>query len=253
MKIGIVIPARLESERLPNKVLKLFFGKVMIEHVWKRANLISEEIEIVVATDSEEIKSTCESFGAKVILTSENHQNGLSRVGEVAKILKWNFYIILQADEILIDPKNLDILIQTVKKNNSVPFYNLITALKENSELNDQNVVKCLMRNDNSLITLFRLSGSVALKSTQMNFTKKICGVFAISHECLIEVIKSPAQIIETYESIEQMKLIELNYQIYGVEINKNYPSVNTEIEAIEALKILTQDPYQKSILNLIS
>ena len=253
MKIGIIIPARLKSERLPNKVLKIFLGKTMIEHVWKRANLINEEIEIVVATDSEEIKSTCESFGAKVILTSENHQNGLSRVGEVAKILKWNFYIILQADEILIDPKNLDVLIQTVTKNNSVPFYNLITALKENSELNDQNVVKCLMRNDNSLITLFRLSGSVALKSTQMNFTKKICGVFAISHECLIEVIKSPAQIIETYESIEQMKLIELNYQIYGVEINKNYPSVNTEIEAIEALKILTQDPYQKSILNLIS
>lgn len=253
MKIGIVIPARLQSERLPNKVLKPFFGKVMIEHVWKRANLISEKIEIVIATDSTEIKSTCESFGAKVILTSKNHQNGLSRVGEVAKILKWNFYIILQADEILIDPKNLDMLIQTVKKNNSAPFYNLIAALKENSELNDQNVVKCLIRNDNSLITLFRLSGSVASKSTQMNFTKKICGVFAISHECLIEVTRSPAQIIETNESIEQMKLLELNYQIYGVEINKNYPSVNTEIEAIEVLKILTQDPYQKSILNLIS
>lgn len=252
MKIGIVIPARLQSERLPNKVLRLFLGKTMIEHVWKRANLISEKIEIVVATDSKDIKSTCESFGARVILTSENHKNGLSRVGEVAKILKWNSYIILQADEILIDPKNLDTLIQTVKKNDSAPFYNLITALKENSELNNQNVVKCLIRKDNSLITLFRLSGSVALKSAQMNFTKKVCGVFAISHECLIEVTKFPSQIIETNESIEQMKLIELHYQIYGVEINENYPSVNTEIEGIEVLKILAQDPYQKSILNQI-
>jgi len=252
LKIGIVIPARLESERLPNKVLRPFLGKVMIEHVWKRANLIKEKVEIVVATDSSDIKKECESFGAKVMLTSNNHQNGLSRTGEIAKILNWDFYIILQADEILIDPKNLEFLIKTIKEKNSLPFYNLITNLKKTSELNDRNVVKCLIRNDNSLINIFRLSGSIASEATQMAFTKKICGLFAISHKCLNEIIDSPAQIIETNESIEQMKLIELNYQVQGVEVKDNYPSVNTELEANEVLEILSQDPYQKSILTQI-
>jgi len=252
LKIGIVIPARLESERLPNKVLRPFLGKVMIEHVWKRANLIKEKVEIVVATDSSDIKKVCESFGAKVMLTSNNHQNGLSRTGEIAKILNWDFYVILQADEILIDPKNLEFLIKTIKEKNSSPFYNLITNLKETSELNDRNVVKCLIRNDNSLINVFRLSGSIASEATQMVFTKKICGLFAISHKCLNEIIDLPAQIIETNESIEQMKLIELNYQVQGVEVKDNYPSVNTELEANEVLEILSQDPYQKSILTRI-
>jgi len=252
LKIGIVIPARLESERLPNKVLRPFLGKVMIEHVWKRANLIKEKVEIVVATDSSDIKKVCESFGAKVMLTSNNHQNGLSRTGEIAKILNWDFYVILQADEILIDPKNLEFLIKTIKEKNSSPFYNLITNLKETSELNDRNVVKCLIRNDNSLINVFRLSGSIASEATQMVFTKKICGLFAISHKCLNEIIDLPAQIIETNESIEQMKLIELNYQVQGVEVKDNYPSVNTELEANEVLEILSQDPYQKSILTQI-
>ena len=91
MKIGIVIPARLNSERLPNKVLKSFLGKPMIEHIWKRANLVKPKTEIVIATDSFEIKLQCESFGAKVIMTSNNHSNGLSRVGEVAIILNWDF------------------------------------------------------------------------------------------------------------------------------------------------------------------
>ena len=249
MKIGIVIPARLESERLPNKVLRPFLGKVMIEHVWKRANLIKEKVEIVVATDSSDIKKVCESFGAKVMLTSNNHQNGLSRTGEIAKILNWDFYVILQADEILIDPKNLEFLIKTIKEKNSSPFYNLITNLKKISELSDRNVVKCLIRNDNSLINIFRLSGSIASEATQMAFTKKICGLFAISHKCLNEIIDLPAQIIETNESIEQMKLIELNYRVHGVEVKDNYPSVNTESEANEVLEILSQDPYQKSIL----
>jgi 3-deoxy-manno-octulosonate cytidylyltransferase (CMP-KDO synthetase) len=249
LKIGIVIPARLQSERLPNKVLRPFLGKVMIEHVWKRANLIKEKVEIVVATDSSEIKKVCESFGANVMLTSNNHQNGLSRTGEIAKILNWDFYIILQADEILIDPKNLEFLIKTIKEKNSSPFYNLITNLKKTSELNDRNVVKCLIKNDNSLINIFRLSGSIAPEATQLVFTKKICGLFAISHKCLNEIIDLPAQIIETNESIEQMKLIELNYQVQGVEVKENYPSVNTELEANVVLEILSHDPYQKSIL----
>ena len=252
MKIGIIIPARLQSERLPNKVLRPFLGKVMIEHVWKRANLIQEKVEIVIATDSLEIKKICETFGANVMLTSNNHQNGLSRTGEVAKILNWDFYIILQADEILIDPKNLELLIKTIKEKKSSPFYNLITNLKKTSELNDRNVVKCLIRNDNSLINIFRLSGSIASEATQMAFTKKICGLFAISHKCLNEIIDLPAQIIETNESIEQMKLIELNHQVHGVEVKDNYPSVNTELEANEVLEILNQDPYQKSILTQI-
>lgn len=252
MKIGIVIPARLQSERLPNKVLKPFLGKVMIEHVWKRANLIEEKVEIVVATDSLKIKTVCETFGANVMLTSESHQNGLSRTGEIAKILNWDFYVILQADEILIDPRNLELLIKTIKEENSSPFYNLITNLKKASELSDRNVVKCLIRHDNSLINIFRMSGSIASEATQMIFTKKICGLFAISHKCLNEIINLPAQIIETNESIEQMKLIELNYQVYGVEVKDNYPSVNTELEAKEVLEILSQDPYQRSILTQI-
>jgi CMP-2-keto-3-deoxyoctulosonic acid synthetase len=85
-----------------------------------------------------------------------------------------------------------------------------------------------------------------------MVFTKKICGLFAISHKCLNEIMDFPAQIIETSESIEQMKLIELKYQIYGVEVKENYPAVNTELEANEVLEILSQDPYQKSILTQI-
>ena len=252
MKIGIVIPARLQSERLPNKVLRPFLGKVMIEHVWRRANLIEEKAEIVVATDSLEIKTVCETFGANVMLTSESHQNGLSRTGEIAKILNWDFYVILQADEILIDPRNLELLIKTIKEENSSPFYNLITNLKKASELSDRNIVKCLIRHDNSLINIFRMSGSIASEATQMIFTKKICGLFAISHKCLNEIIDLPAQIIETNESIEQMKLIELNYQVYGVEVKDNYPSVNTELEANEVLEILSQDSYQRSILTQI-
>lgn len=63
MTIGIVIPARLDSERLPDKVLKDFLGMPMIEHVWRRAQLTNPLLETVIATDSSEIKKQQKNLG----------------------------------------------------------------------------------------------------------------------------------------------------------------------------------------------
>ena len=252
MKIGIIIPARLESERLPNKVIKPFLGKPMIEHVWRRSQLVSPNVETVIATDNDEIAALCKTFNAKTLMTSSNHINGLSRVGEASKTLNWDFYIVLQADEILVEPENINKLIATVKASGKQEFYNLITNLTNYDELSDKNIVKCIVREDNSIINIFRKSGSVASEANQLSFTKKICGIFAISKEALDKVIKAPAQRIEVSESIEQMKTIELGIEILGVEINKSYPSVNTESEAVEVLKILETDEKQKIIFESI-
>lgn len=252
MKIGIVIPVRLESERLPSKVLKDFSGKPMIEHVWRRAQLVNPKIETVIATDSKIIKDVCEEFGAQTLITSSNHINGLSRVGEVARILNWDFYVVLQADEILVEPESLEKLISTLQSTKSYDFYNLITNLEDITDLDDANVVKCLVRENNSVITIFRKSSSVASAEKQLIFTKKICGIFAISDKTLQLVVGSPPQKMEISESIEQMKIIEMGIDILGVSIVKSYPSVNTVNDALLVEKILREDELQKAILSSI-
>ena len=253
IKIGIVIPARLESERLPRKALKIFSGLPMIEHVWRRAQLTDPVIETVIATDSEEIKKVCENFGAKCYITSKEHPNGLSRVSEISSILNWDFYIVLQADEILIDPKYLDELYKEIEVNSKQQFFNLITDLNNKSELIDKNTVKCVLRDDRTIINIFRKSGLVSSEETQLKIIKKICGVFAISKNCLSIVSGAQPQKIEISESIEQMKIIELGINILAVNTKLNYPSVNTPEEAILVERILDMDPRQKQILEMIN
>jgi 3-deoxy-manno-octulosonate cytidylyltransferase (CMP-KDO synthetase) len=250
LTIGIVIPARLDSERLPGKVLKDFLGMPMIEHVWRRAQLTNPLLETVIATDSSEIKKTAEKFGANCILTSKDHENGLSRVGEIADVLKWDHYLVLQADEILIEPESLNLLVRTTLSNSQFQFFNLITKIERLEEISDVNIVKCLTRKDNSIITIARKSNSIAPEFDQMEYTNKICGVFSCSSNLLKELISTNAQRIERSESIEQMKAIEIGYGIQGVPIKRNYPSVNTSDEAILALSILQSDNIQKRILN---
>ena len=245
-----MIPARLDSERLPGKVLKDFLGMPMIEHVWRRAQLTNPLLETVIATDSSEIKKTAEKFGANCILTSKDHKNGLSRVGEIVNVLKWDHYLVLQADEILIEPESLNLLARTTLSNSEFQFFNLITKIEKLEEISDVNIVKCLTRKDNSIITMARKSNSIAPEFDQMEYTNKICGVFSCSSNLIKELVSTNAQKIEKSESIEQMKAIEIGYGILGVPINRNYPSVNTDKEAIKALSILQSDDTQKRILD---
>jgi len=250
LTIGIVIPARLDSERLPGKVLKDFLGMPMIEHVWRRAQLTNPLLETVIATDSSEIKETAEKFGANSILTSKDHKNGLSRVGEIVDVLKWDHYLVLQADEILIEPESLNLLARTTLSNSKFQFFNLITKIERLEEISDVNIVKCLTRKDNSIITMARKSNSIAPEFDQVEYTSKICGVFSCSSNLIKELISTNAQKIEKSESIEQMKVIEIGYGILGVPIDRNYLSVNTSNEAMIALSILQSDNTQKLILN---
>jgi 3-deoxy-manno-octulosonate cytidylyltransferase (CMP-KDO synthetase) len=224
----------------------------MIEHVWRRAQLVNPKIETVIATDSKIIKDVCEEFGEQTLITSSSHINGLSRVGEVARILNWDFYVVLQADEILVEPESLEKLISTLQSTKSYDFYNLITNLEDITDLDDANVVKCLVRENNSVITIFRKSSSVASAEKQLIFTKKICGIFAISDKTLQLVVGSPPQKMEISESIEQMKIIEMGIDILGVSIVKSYPSVNTVNDALLVEKILREDELQKAILSSI-
>ena len=251
MTIGIVIPARLDSERLPGKVLKDFLGMPMIEHVWRRAQLTNPLLETVIATDSPEIKKTAEKFGANCILTSKDHKNGLSRVGEVANVLRWDHYLVLQADEILIEPESLNLLARTTLSNSKYQFFNLITKLEKLEEIGDVNIVKCITREDNSIITMARKSNSTAPELQQMEYTNKICGVYSCSKNLLNELVNTPGQRIERSESIEQMRVIEIGYNILGVPIGINHPSVNTLREAEAVLKILNIDSEQQKIMNL--
>ena len=251
MTIGIVIPARLDSERLPGKVLKDFLGMPMIEHVWRRAQLTNPLLETVIATDSSEIKQTAEKFGANCILTSKDHKNGLSRVGEVANVLRWDHYLVLQADEILIEPESLNLLARTTLSNSKYQFFNLITKLEKLEEIGDVNIVKCITREDNSIITMARKSNSTAPELQQMEYTNKICGVYSCSKNLLNELVNTPGQRIERSESIEQMRVIEIGYNILGVPIGINHPSVNTLREAEAVLKILNIDSEQQKIMNL--
>lgn len=105
MGVLVVIPARYASTRYPGKPLVELRGasgeaKSLIRRSWEAAMDVTGVDRVVVATDDNRIKDAAEAFGAEVVMTSEDCQNGTERCAEALDALGGGFDIVvnLQGD-----------------------------------------------------------------------------------------------------------------------------------------------------------
>ena len=85
MKFVALIPARLNSKRLPNKVLHLFKGLPMIEHIRRRVLLVGLFKEVLVITGDKKIAQIITKNKGKVFINKKRHTSGTSRCAELAR------------------------------------------------------------------------------------------------------------------------------------------------------------------------
>lgn len=141
---NVIIPARLNSRRLPRKVLADIAGKPMIQHVYERASQ-SKAARVIIATDSEEIKTVSENFGAEVCLTAESHRNGTSRVSEAVETLGFSedeIVLTVQGDEPLLLPEMLHELVGALVDNPDTSMSTLCMPFREWDEVVEPGNVK---------------------------------------------------------------------------------------------------------------
>ena len=107
MRVLVVIPARLESSRFPNKPLALIDGRAMILMVLDAL----PDYEKIVATPNPEIVSVVEEAGYKAFLTQREAVCGTDRLVEVAEAIEADLYVNVQGDEPLIQQHTIDKLV----------------------------------------------------------------------------------------------------------------------------------------------
>ena len=103
MSVLIAIPARYASTRYPGKPLVFLNGpdgaKTLIRRSWEAAIAVKGADRVVVATDDDRIRDHAQSFGAEVVMTSSNCQNGTERCAEVAALMPgFDVIVNLQGD-----------------------------------------------------------------------------------------------------------------------------------------------------------
>ena len=103
MSVLLAIPARFASTRYPGKPLVMLRGpdgeKTLIRRSWDAACAVRGVARVVVATDDARIADHAAGFGAEVVMTSSDCQNGTERCAEVATKLPGHEIVVnLQGD-----------------------------------------------------------------------------------------------------------------------------------------------------------
>ncbi len=235
----------MDSQRFPKKVLWEFLGIPMIEHVYRRACLALPTEHIFIASGDDEILSKMSSLSANVLRSSKKHLHGTSRVAEAVESLNYNHVIILQADELLIDPSHLKALMDKIHKLQEINCFNLITNIDNNSQLADKNIVKCFVDSDLNITHLFRFDE----ENKKSRPVYKIMGTIAMTKQSLIHLSKVEDSKNQEVLSIEQLKIIDNGFSLSGVIVDSNYPSINT-FEETQIVKAYVDENFrQKQIL----
>ena len=145
----ILIPARLDSTRLPQKALADIAGRPLIVHVLERA-LASGASSVQVATDSDRIAEAVRAAGGRVVMTAPGHRSGTDRLAEAAELGSFSdqdIVVNLQGDEPGMPASCLQQVAALLAADPDASMATLWQAIESTREWSDPNVVKLVVDN----------------------------------------------------------------------------------------------------------
>jgi len=252
MKIIIVIPARLQSSRFPEKPIKKILGVPMIIRVARICEKIIKRENIIIATDSKKIIKLVEEYKFKGMLTSKSCLTGTDRVSEIASKVHANIYVNVQGDEPLILPRDIKRIIEAKIKNKNKIICGY-SKISKDINPNSNSIPKVVMNEKNELLYISRslIPGS---KKILTKYNKQVC-IYAFNKNelNLFRSFKRKSK-IEYLEDIEILRFYELNKKILmvrtsGDSIAVDYPS---DIKKVEIKLLNNQLKNRKKIKKII-
>jgi 3-deoxy-manno-octulosonate cytidylyltransferase (CMP-KDO synthetase) len=228
MKIGIV-PARLNSTRLPKKILMDLCDKPMIAHVMEKAMQSKKLDKVILAVDSKETIEKLSGYDYEIVMTSEDHNSGTDRVEEVAnKFPEAKIVINIQGDEPLLDSKMIDDLVCLMEE----PDVEMATILSKKltvSDLLNPNVVKAIMDEDHNAVEFKRNVFDLEIGGVYRHI-----GMYGFKRNTLSKFTSLEISKRESERKLEQMRALDNDIQIRAM------------ITSYETLSIDTQEDFKK-------
>ena len=224
-KTVAIIPARLESSRLPRKALVDICGLPMIVHVYRRCLLANKLDDVYVATDNAEIQNVVENYGGKVIMTSSEHQTGTDRIAEAAQDIDADIIVNVQGDEALVNPKYINKAIDSLVNSSRADVAILVNPFKKKNSPSD---IKAVLNEDDEVMYLSRtdIPSDARVNNPKM---LKAYHIVPFRKKFLSKYAKWEKTELEQIEFNEYLRILEKGYKIQAVRVESDAVSVDTE------------------------
>jgi 3-deoxy-manno-octulosonate cytidylyltransferase (CMP-KDO synthetase) len=239
MKTVCIIPARLQSTRLPRKLLLNATGKPLLQYAWETACRCPEFHDVVIATDSQEIADVVFSFGGRAELTG-SHNSGTDRIAEVARrcFHDADAIVNLQGDEPELDPAIVTRLVNTLQEP-GCRMATVATPMQSAEQVRDPNCVKVVLDASGRALYFSRspipfsrdvpveqfFSGS-SITSTPPWLLH--IGLYAYRRDFLLQLTSLPPAPLEQLEKLEQLRALHAGASIGVALVQHSAAGIDT-------------------------
>jgi len=218
----ILIPARMASQRLPDKPLADIGGMPMIVRVMRRAEEAAVG-PVVVATDSREIAGAVVAAGGRAVMTRSDHTTGSDRICEALLLAdpdrKMKIAVNVQGDFPMLQGADIRLALGPLA-DPAVDIATLALEITDDAERTDPNVVKAVC----SAVAPGRFRALYFTRATAPTGAGPLyhhIGLYAYRRAALERFVKLPPSPLERQERLEQLRALEAGMRI-DVALTRN-------------------------------
>jgi len=251
LRFVVAVPARLESSRLPGKVMADIGGRPMLQRVLQRCGLARSPRAVVLCTDSPELIEAAGHWGFPALLTSAACASGSERIASVVEEmvalsgapLQRTVVLNVQGDQPFIDPGVIDAMAAEFERRGGqaevlTPVYRMGA-----DKVHNPNVVKTLVSADGRAL-YFSRSAIPHVRGVDPEdwhahapFWGHV-GIYGYRADVLARWDSLPHSPLEETEKLEQLRLLEAGIGIGTFAVEGESLSVDTAEQLEQARRL---------------
>lgn len=255
MQCVVAVPARLESSRLPNKVMADIGGRPMLQRVLECCRGARRPAAVVLCTDSDRLRQAAEDWGFPVLMTSPACSSGSDRLASVVDQLvalaggsepAQTVIINVQGDQPFIDPDVIDAMAEEFEQRHPTPEVLTPVYLIGPEKVHNPNVVKTLLAADGRAL-YFSRSALPHVRGEEPDRWHAHApywghvGLYGYRADVLARWGQLPHSPLEHTEKLEQLRLIEAGITMGTFPVDGDFLSVDTE-DQLEQARALARE-----------
>jgi 3-deoxy-manno-octulosonate cytidylyltransferase (CMP-KDO synthetase) len=257
MKTAILVPARLGSTRLREKMLHTIRGKAVLQWVAERIRDEVSDIPVYFAVDDDRLRDMLARSGFEAIMTDPAHTCGTDRIAEANRALRAEFVINIQGDQALVTAAQIRSLAELIESGpematlgTPLQAYAQFNARSVEDVYNDPGDVKLIRDvNGNAIyfsrapIPYFRDSGGAYDKlSADAHLVLVHLGLYAYTASFLETFSSLQPGKLEMAEKLEMLRATEHGYSIAVGVSDDPYIEIDTLEQARDFEKYLEKN-----------
>ena len=244
----VLIPARLDSTRLPNKPLADIGGQPMVVRVAQRAQA-SKAQRVVVAADSDAIVQACRVHGIDAVLTRATHASGSDRLAEACQLLGLtgdDLVVNVQGDEPMMDPALIDSVAALLADRPQASMSTAAHEIDSVAEFVNTNVVKAVLDAQGfalyfsrATIPWWRDGFAAGIHALPQPRPLRHVGIYGYRAGFLRLFPALPPAPVEACEALEQLRALWHGHRI-AVHVTPTAPGIGVDTpEDLERVRVL--------------